>query len=86
MDDLKFMKIRIFEVNSGQYSVVEKVIKSEDEWRKILSPVDYAVMRGAGTERAFCQLPMNKEHRTIGGPRLCLWGLRRHGAKIREPG
>ncbi len=31
-----------------------KVIKSEEEWKKILPPETYAVAREAGTERAFC--------------------------------
>ncbi len=31
-----------------------KVVKSEEEWKKILPPETYAVAREAGTERAFC--------------------------------
>ncbi len=30
-----------------------KVIKSEDEWRRVLTPEQYAVCREKGTERAF---------------------------------
>ena len=33
--------------------VVPKVVKSEDEWRKQLSPLAFDVTRQAGTERAF---------------------------------
>jgi peptide-methionine (R)-S-oxide reductase len=32
---------------------IEKIVKSEDEWRKELSPEQYEVLRKAGTERAF---------------------------------
>ena len=31
----------------------KKVIKSEEEWRKILTPEEFEVMRKKGTERAF---------------------------------
>ena len=31
----------------------EKVTKSDDEWREQLSPEQYRVLRGKGTERAF---------------------------------
>jgi peptide-methionine (R)-S-oxide reductase len=33
--------------------IVPKVVKSEDEWRKQLSPLAFEVTRQAGTERAF---------------------------------
>jgi peptide-methionine (R)-S-oxide reductase len=32
---------------------VERVIKTEDEWKKQLSPISFEVTRHAGTERAF---------------------------------
>ncbi|MFA5086304.1 MAG: bifunctional methionine sulfoxide reductase B/A protein [Candidatus Paceibacterota bacterium] len=33
--------------------MVEKIIKTEEEWRKTLSPEQYSVMRGDGTEPPF---------------------------------
>lgn len=32
---------------------MEKIIKSEEEWKKILSPEVYNILRKKGTERAF---------------------------------
>ena len=39
-----------------------EITKTEAEWRKILSPAAYAVMREEDTERAFTS-PLNDEHR-----------------------
>ncbi len=33
--------------------MIEKLTKSNEEWRKLLAPDPYEVLRGAGTERAF---------------------------------
>jgi len=33
--------------------MLEKVVKSDEEWRKVLTPIQYEVLRKAGTERAF---------------------------------
>jgi peptide-methionine (R)-S-oxide reductase len=33
--------------------VSEKVLRSDEEWRELLSPEEYRVTRDAGTERAF---------------------------------
>ncbi|MEJ5329643.1 MAG: peptide-methionine (R)-S-oxide reductase MsrB [Desulfobaccales bacterium] len=41
---------------------VEKLIRSEAEWQKLLTPEQYEVMRRKGTERAFCS-PLYPEKR-----------------------
>ena len=33
---------------------MEKIIKTDEEWKKQLTPEQYAITRGKGTERAFC--------------------------------
>jgi peptide-methionine (R)-S-oxide reductase len=38
---------------NGEPAKIEKIVKSNKEWRKQLSPMQYKVTRQAGTERAF---------------------------------
>ena len=42
--------------------MVEKIHKSDAEWRTLLTPEQYDVLRGEGTERAFTS-ELNKEYR-----------------------
>lgn len=49
-------------------SNIEKIIKSETEWKKILTPEQFRVLRQEGTEAAFSS-PLNDEKRE--GDYLC---------------
>jgi len=45
--------VRLFSVEEGGFVVSDKVFKSEEEWKKDLSPMQYKVLREKGTERPF---------------------------------
>ena len=52
--------------NSGatamQSGTIEKVVKTDDEWRKVLTPQQFSVLRQEGTETPFTS-PLNNEKR-----------------------
>jgi peptide-methionine (R)-S-oxide reductase len=45
----------------GSHEVIEKIVKTDDEWKKILTPEQFDVLRKHGTERAFTS-PLNDVH------------------------
>ena len=45
----------------GTSEVIEKVVKTDEEWKKILTPEQYNVLRKEGTELAFTS-PLNNNH------------------------
>jgi methionine-R-sulfoxide reductase len=49
------MKLRVFNP-AGQLVQVEanKLVLSDEQWRERLTPMQFAITRGKGTERAFC--------------------------------
>jgi peptide-methionine (R)-S-oxide reductase len=45
--------VRIFDVSKGGYAEVEKIQKTDKEWKDILIPEQFHVLRKHGTERPF---------------------------------
>ena len=55
-------KIKIFNAATEEYEEVDRVYKTEAEWRKVLTPKQYHIMREEGTEPPFvCPLLKNKK-------------------------
>lgn len=50
---------------------IQKVIKSEDEWKKQLAPFEFYVLREAGTERAFTGEYWNNHEKGVYKCRAC---------------
>ena len=46
-------KIKIYSSETGKLELMEKVEKTDDEWKEILSPQQFDVARKKGTELAF---------------------------------
>ncbi len=44
---------KVFSVEKGEYVMTEKVDKTEQEWKELLTPEQFHIMREKGTERAF---------------------------------
>jgi peptide methionine sulfoxide reductase msrA/msrB len=55
-------KILIYDRSLSKAVYVEKIVKTDEEWKKLLTKEEFEVTRKKGTERAFsCELYKNKE-------------------------
>lgn len=46
-------KLKLYSQEQKGYVMAEKIVKSKDEWKKQLTPLQFDVTRNKGTERAF---------------------------------
>jgi peptide-methionine (R)-S-oxide reductase len=45
--------IRVYSAEKGGYVMSETVVKTDEEWKKLLTPEQYHILREKGTERAY---------------------------------
>lgn len=58
-------KLRLYSVTQKGYFMSDKIIKSDAEWRKQLTPEQYHVTREKGTERAYTGATWNNHENGI---------------------
>lgn len=46
-------RIKVYSAEKGNYIMSDEVVKSKEEWKKILTPEQFHVLREKGTERAY---------------------------------
>lgn len=61
----KAAKIKVYSVEAGDYIETERVVKSEAEWKQLLTAEQYHILRQQGTERAFTGKLLNNKHHGV---------------------
>jgi peptide-methionine (R)-S-oxide reductase len=57
--------LKVYSAEQGKYIMSEKVVKTEDEWKRILTPEQYNILRKKGTERAFSGKLLNVHEKGV---------------------
>jgi methionine-R-sulfoxide reductase len=57
------VKVKVYDKGGKLVGPVEspKIVKSDAEWQKLLTPEQYQIARGKGTERPFCGLLLDNK-------------------------
>ena len=58
-------QIKVFSAGKGKYVMVDRAQKSDEEWRRILTPEQFRITRKKGTERAFTGAFWNHHERGV---------------------
>ena len=46
--------VKLYSVGEGRYVMADRVVKSDEEWRELLTTDQYRIARNKGTEAPFC--------------------------------
>ncbi len=58
-------QIKVFSAGKGKYVMVDRVQKTDQEWKKSLTPEQFRITREKGTERAFTGAFWNHHERGV---------------------